>query len=92
MRLKPSGGIFFEMEPDPAENTLNERARRADKIVRNPKKYKICVGCESIVAEKVALCPNCHAYRFIADEERVVAQAQALGKREARSVLATDLD
>jgi len=80
------------MPTEPTDSSLNERARRADKIVRNPKKYKICFGCESIVAEKVTLCPNCHAYRFVVDEDRVIAQAQALGKREARSVLATDLD
>ncbi len=80
------------MEESTDGEPLNERARRADKIVRNPAKYKICAGCESIVAGKVALCPNCHAYRFIVDADRVVAQAQALGQREARSVLAADLD
>jgi hypothetical protein len=80
------------MELDEKKEPLNERARRADKIVRNPAKYKICEGCESIVAEKVAICPNCHAYRFNTDEKRVIAQAQALGQREARSVLAADLD
>lgn len=80
------------MLPDQEKEPLDERARRADKIVRNPSKYKICMGCESIVAEKVAICPNCHAYRFIVDEDRVVTQAQELGQREARSVLAADLD
>jgi hypothetical protein len=82
----------MEQHSTSADEPLNERARRADKIVRNPGKYKICAGCESIVAGKVAICPNCHAYRFIDDENRVVAQAQELGQREARSVLAADLD
>jgi len=80
------------MDLEEKKEPLNERARRADKIVRNPAKYKICEGCGSIVAEKVAICPNCHAYRFNADESEVIAQAQELGQREARSVLAADLD
>jgi hypothetical protein len=73
-------------------NALNERAKRADKIIRNPRKYKICAGCESIVAQKINLCPNCHAYRFVESESLVVAQAQELGQREARSVLGSDFE
>ena len=73
-------------------NPLNERAKRADKIIRNPRKYKICSGCESIIAQKVNLCPNCHAYRFVESESLVVAQAQELGKREAKSVLSSDFE
>ena len=73
-------------------NGLNERAKRADKIIRNPRKYKICAGCESIVAQKINLCPNCHAYRFVESESLVVAQAQELGQREARSVLGSDFE
>lgn len=80
------------MEEKNSQNRLDERAKRADKIVRSPQNYKICEGCESIVAVKVALCPNCHAYRFDLDESKVVAQAQELGQRNARSVLAADLD
>ena len=80
------------MQQQPTNHLLNERARRADKIVRNPEKYKICGGCESIIAAKVTLCPNCHAYRFITDESMVVLQAQELGTREPRSVAINDLD
>ena len=83
---------FCSMEEQPANELLNERARRADKIVRNPEKYKICGGCESIIAEKVTICPNCHAYRFISDKNMVIVQAQALGTREPKSVVASDLD
>jgi len=80
------------MEYHPSNEALNERARRADKIVRNPENYKICGGCESIVAEKVTICPNCHAYRFITEENRIIIQAQELANREPRSVAITDLD
>jgi len=73
-------------------DSLNERARRADKIVRNPGKYKICAGCDSIVAQKVAICPNCHSYRFEGNRDSVVAQARALGQRHAQSVILSDLE
>ena len=80
------------MEEQPTNELLNERARRADRIVRNPEKYKICGGCESIIAEKVTICPNCHAYRFITDKDKVIVQAQALATREPRSEVANDLE
>ena len=80
------------MEEEIQNEALNERAQRAHKIIRNPRKYKICSGCESIVAQKVNICPNCHAYRFVDNENLVIAQAQQLGKREAKSVLSGDFE
>ena len=80
------------MDEEIQNEGLIERAQKAHKIIKNPRKYKICSGCESIVAQKVTICPNCHAYRFIVNESMVVAQAQELGKREAKSVLSADLD
>ena len=74
------------------ENTaLAERAKRARRIVRNPALYKICLGCDSIVATKMNICPNCHAYRYEVAEDSVVAQAKALSTREQNSVAAEDL-
>lgn len=73
------------------DNSLLDRARRAQKIVENPSKYKICEGCESIVASKVHICPNCHSYRFEEDHASVVRQARALGSREQQSVVSEDL-
>lgn len=70
---------------------LAERAKRARRIVKNPALYKVCLGCDSIVASKVNICPNCHAYRFECDEEAVVSQARALSSREQNSVVAEDL-
>ncbi len=70
---------------------LNDRAKRARRIVRNPALYKVCHGCDSIVAAKVNICPNCHAYRFEVREDMVVAQAKALSTREQNSVVAEDL-
>ncbi|MCB1205798.1 MAG: hypothetical protein KDN18_16165 [Verrucomicrobiae bacterium] len=70
---------------------LAERAKRARRIVKNPSLYKVCFGCDSIVASKVNICPNCHAYRFECDETLVVDQARALSTREQNSVVAEDL-
>jgi len=76
---------------DYEKKTLLDRARRAQKIVENPGKYKICEGCDSIVASKVNLCPNCHGYRFEEAEHLVIAQDRALGSREQQSVVSEDL-
>ena len=76
--------------PDPATPPPN-RATTAAKIAANPKGYKVCEGCESIVGSGAALCPNCHSYRFEASAERVIRQARLLGAREQTSVTAQDL-
>ena len=70
---------------------LNERARRALKIIATPFRYKVCAGCESIVATHVVNCPNCHGYRFSEDATKVVEQARLLASRPQQSVTATDL-
>lgn len=72
--------------------SLEARARKAVEIISAPDRYKVCEGCESIVAERVATCPNCHGYRFDGSTERVIAQAQILGGREQTSVIAEDLE
>lgn len=71
--------------------TLIERAKRARRITRNPKQYKVCYGCDSIVASKVNLCPNCHSYRFENDHDFVINQAKALSQREQQTVVSEDL-
>jgi len=70
---------------------FNDRSRRALKIIANPFRYKVCGGCESIVAEHVVGCPNCHGYRFVESTEAVVAQARVLASRPQQSVTAADL-
>ena len=79
--------LFMAMQ-DPA---MVDRARRAERIVRNPEQYKVCMGCDSIVAKKVSICPNCHSYRYETDEQMVVDQARVLSRREKHSVIADDL-
>ncbi len=67
------------------------RAAAAAKIAANPSGYKVCEGCDSIVGNGAALCPNCHSYRFDTSPERVVLQARILGSREQTSVTVADL-
>jgi hypothetical protein len=73
-------------------DSIEERARQADKIIRNPENYKICEGCDSIVLSKVHTCPNCASYRFLESPTAVICQARILGTRERRSVVLSDFD
>ncbi len=70
---------------------LTERAERAAKIIANPAAYKVCEGCDSIVARRVSLCPNCNGYRFDDDPAAVVAHAGLLGSRAQTSVTSEDM-
>ena len=70
---------------------IPDRAATAAKIAANPIGYKVCEGCDSIVASTTTLCPNCHSFRFENSPDRVVQQARILGAREQRSVTAKDL-
>ena len=72
--------------------SLGERARKAREIAAQADRYKVCEGCESIVAERVVNCPNCHGYRFDGAASRVISQAELLGTREQTSVVAEDLE
>jgi hypothetical protein len=71
---------------------LSERAQKAAKIIASPEKFKVCEGCESIVARRVATCPNCNGYRFNDEPAAVVEQAKLLGSREQQSVVHEDLE
>jgi len=68
-----------------------ERLKQAEKILEQPAEYKVCEGCGSIVTVRTMSCPSCHAYRFDETEERVVVQAKILAKRQASSVLSSDM-
>jgi len=75
----------------PDDSHLQERARRAEKISASPEHFKVCEGCDSIVAARAAVCPNCHGYRFDEAAESVVSQARLLASRPQTSVAAEDL-
>ena len=82
-------GIFPAMNP---ASHLEDRAARAKKIIGAPEHFKVCEGCESIVAARVATCPNCHGYRFDDSSERVVEQANLLASRPQQSVTSEDME
>lgn len=70
---------------------MTERQRRANTIIQEPSKYKLCEGCESIVDIGVSLCSVCNAYRFDTNTARICAHAKVLGNRERQSVSKSDL-
>ncbi len=74
-----------------SSESLSERAKQASKIASQPEEYKVCEGCESIVARRVVFCPNCHGYRFNENAQAVIDQAVLLGGRERTSVVSDDL-
>jgi len=74
----------------PAEPS-DPRQKQAAKIIEQPGDYKVCEGCGSIVTSRTSSCPSCHAYRFDDTAARVLSQAALLAKRQASSVLSSDL-
>ena len=75
-----------------ADEEMQDRLERAEKIAAQPSNYKVCEGCDSIVTRRVATCPNCHGYRFDETPERVVGQAHELASRPRQSVTSSDLE
>jgi hypothetical protein len=75
----------------PEDSHLNDRSERAAKIVAQPGNFKVCEGCDSIVAKRVAICPNCSGYRFDDESGRVVEQAKLLASRAQTTVTHEDL-
>ncbi|MGH8046276.1 MAG: hypothetical protein ACREKL_03435 [Chthoniobacterales bacterium] len=70
---------------------MSERSEKAAKIIAQPGNFKVCESCDSIVAKRVALCPNCNGYRFDSNAERVIEQAKALAARAQTTVTHEDL-
>lgn len=75
-----------------SDTHLAERAARAEKIIANAGLFKICEGCDSIVASRVTDCPNCHGYRFNEDPAEVISHARLLASRPQTSVTSSDLE
>lgn len=73
------------------DSAIQNRAAKAREIASSPNNFQVCEGCDSIVGAQVAICPNCHSYRFDTSAPRVIEQALVLGSREQRSVTAADL-
>lgn len=69
----------------------NPRKDAASRIKDNPGRYKVCLGCDSIVATKVGVCPNCHGYRYETDPVLVGLHADELSSRPQESVTPEDL-
>lgn len=70
---------------------MDKRLAAAVQIILNPSNYKVCEGCDSIVSQKAAICPNCHSYRYNEDADFIVIHAEKLGRSEQNSVTKDDL-
>lgn len=78
--------------PHMSDDHMAERAARAEKIIAAADQFKICEGCDSIVANRVTACPNCHSYRFNEDRDEVIAHAKLLASRAQTSVTSSDFE
>lgn len=74
------------------QDSNENRLKQAERIASQPKQYKVCEGCGSIVVARAVTCPSCHAYLFDSTPQRVVAQARELALKNPVSVTASDLD
>ena len=63
-----------------------ERFHAAALITHNPEKYKVCEGCGSILANRVAICPLCSAYRFNDKPSDVVKNAWELANNPPTTI------
>ncbi len=68
-----------------------DRREMANTIVNDPSSYKICLVCGAIVDRSASSCPDCYAYRFDADPERVANKALDLAARPQTAVSHLDL-
>lgn len=58
------------------------RRQRIAAMLRQPQAWQVCCGCDSVVAAKRPLCPNCGAYRFLTFEAGPHAVQKAIRKLE----------
>src|SRR5581483_6744215 len=89
-QLKRNGAVLCSASAHERPASHRPRCTRGENH-RQRSSLQVCEGCDSIVSERVATCPNCYGYRFDEESENVIAQARLLGAREQRSVTAQDL-
>ena len=58
----------------------------ATTVANDPASYKLCAVCGAIVDKNAESCPDCAAYRFDEDVERVVNAALDLGARGSSAI------
>ncbi len=68
------------------QSTPPDRREMANTIVNDPASYKLCLVCGAIVDRNSPTCPDCYAYRFDDDPERVANKALDLAARPQTAV------
>ena len=79
--LEITGGTAIEFPQTVDQGDPATRKQIAKFISEHPERYKVCCGCEAIVKEHTAVCPQCLAYRFEDDKQLVIDHARKLAKR-----------
>lgn len=76
-----TGGTAIEFPEPVDQGDPATRQQIADHVAAHPHQYKVCCGCEGIIRERAAVCPQCNAYRFETDKELIIQQAKHLATR-----------
>jgi RNA polymerase subunit RPABC4/transcription elongation factor Spt4 len=67
------------------------RVKIAEGIIANPKEFKVCDGCDSILLRDVPICPLCSHYRFNTDIEEIIKQTNVLLHSEPKCMMDSSL-
>lgn len=73
-----------------AEDIIS-RKRQARMIAERPGDFKVCVGCDGVIAMRCNICPHCHSYRYEKDAEFVADHAMKIASHPQESVTKEDL-
>lgn len=76
-----TGSTAIEFPESADQSDPATRRQIAELISRHPELYKVCCGCEAIVREAAAVCPQCNAYRFETEANIIREQAIILADR-----------
>jgi hypothetical protein len=73
------------------EKEFSSRKEAAEYVAANYKRFKVCEGCDSVLAKTLAMCPICYTYRFDASKEAVINTSTRLGNNDRSTLLDSDL-
>lgn len=55
---------------------VERRIAQAERICKEPEKFKVCDQCNSIAFKQASICPICHAYTWL--ESKAMVQGIAM--------------
>jgi hypothetical protein len=75
------GSTAIEFPESVDQNDPATRRKIAELVISQPENFKVCCGCEGVIRERAAVCPQCNSYRFETDTDVVKEQALILASR-----------